>query len=100
MDLKRLDLTNSDECRTLSWNEYQQRRLTGYHQGETQKSNRDVTRVELWRRLRDRPTSATLCWHFDKDRQIGDILDIESRQYTEGLSVHHAAFSNCPVPPR
>lgn len=105
-DLDESDITNSGECRTALWNEYQRRRwsyavhLTGYHQGSTQETNRKLTTVELWRRLRGRPTTSIVHWYFAKKRELGDILKSHTvLQYTQGVSLLHSQFANCPVPP-
>jgi len=98
------DLTNTPECRTALWNEYQSHRwsyvqhLSGYHQGTTQVENREVTTVELWRRLRGKPTPFVSDWYFDECRKPGDILHLPTIPYTTGLAVLYANFTNCPVP--
>jgi hypothetical protein len=107
LDLESSDLTNTNECRAIIWNEYERRRwsycthLSGYTKGSTQKINREVTTVELWRRLGLRqPSSSVIRWYLDKERQIGDIIHRESGQYTEGVSIINANFANCPIPPK
>ena len=39
-------------------------------------------------------------WYFDQQRKIGDVIHTPSIGYTQGLSVIHANFANCPVYPK
>jgi hypothetical protein len=103
--IEKSDQTNTAECRAIVWNEYESRRwsyaqhLAGYHDGGTQKKNREVETVELWRRLHGR-SNALFTWYFDDERKIGDVLHRPAVKYTQGVSVLHANFANCSVCPK
>lgn len=105
VSIEQSNITNTSECRAIVWREYEGRRwsyaqhLMGYHTGDTQKENRKIDTVELWRRLGGK-CNALFKWYFDSKREIGDVLHRPVVKYTMGVSVLHANFGNCPVCPK